>query len=1054
VHMRPATLMLAAGLLLSGCQTDGSKPVVSVEEARRITASFSGQTGFTPPPRRIDDITRILDTHRPDPAVVRALSDIADRPVPPGLAGSALVTLLLERSIAAGDLGRYDQQVADLRAAAGVTGVGTLQRSAVLSEMSSAELFAGNPVSALRAARDRLRELGPSGGSQIGASASEARILARLGDIEGANRSLERARRAMNDPNLARWPPYPMFLPAWQAALGRADAAILEATGRFGEAERAARDALGTVERIRANMPALRRETAEVPPNLPEIQELTSRMEIAKMLTRQGRLVEAEAEARGLLVWSLERTGRYSTKTANVILILSVILREQGRHAESARMADAGIDVLTTIGAGNGSRILAGAHMEKARSMALDGDWTGAAAAVDAAREVFPAGSAEREAFVGRDIVYGQVLLATGRGTEAVEVYRRILADRTQRLGARHYDTAEGRGLLAAALVGTGRPEEALPLFREAVPTLLAASRQAEADDGLAALDRRRQTILNAYLGLLASDADGRGAAASDAAAEAFRIADSVRARGVQRAIAESAARTAIPDPALADLVRREQDARKRIGALFGLLAEVQARPADQQDRDAALRLRTDVDRLRDARAAIRQEIEARFPDYVNLIDPRPATVEETRRLLRAGEGLLATYTTDDRTYVWLVRPDAPVRLHVATAGTREIGDLVARIRLSLEPRGDTLGTIPAYDLAAAARLHALLLAPLGDTTAGIESLLVVPDGALGQIPLGLLVTRPVPAPSDGGGALFSRYRSVPFLIRDTAVTQLPSVAALGTLRRARPASAARRAFAGFGDPLFSERQVAEARADGTLALRAAPSARDVRMQRRSAPETRSSVSADLAALPRLPDTADEVRSIAAALGADPAADVFLGPAANEQRVRTMDLSDRRVIVFATHGLVPGDLDGLTQPALALSAPQVAGVPGDGLLTLDEILGLRLDADWVVLSACNTAAADGGGAEAASGLGRAFFYADTRAVLLTNWPVETTSARLLTTDLFRRQAQDPGLGRAQAMRRAMLALIDGRGAEADGRVLFSYAHPIFWAPFTVVGDGG
>jgi CHAT domain-containing protein len=167
-----------------------------------------------------------------------------------------------------------------------------------------------------------------------------------------------------------------------------------------------------------------------------------------------------------------------------------------------------------------------------------------------------------------------------------------------------------------------------------------------------------------------------------------------------------------------------------------------------------------------------------------------------------------------------------------------------------------------------------------------------------------------------------------------------------------------------------------------------------------------------------------------------------------------MDLSDRRVIVFATHGLVPGDLDGLTQPALALSAPQVAGVPGDGLLTLDEILGLRLDADWVVLSACNTAAADGGGAEAASGLGRAFFYAGTRAVLLTNWPVETTSARLLTTDLFRRQAQDPGLGRAQAMRRAMLALIDGRGAEADGRVLFSYAHPIFWAPFTVVGDGG
>ena len=74
-------------------------------------------------------------------------------------------------------------------------------------------------------------------------------------------------------------------------------------------------------------------------------------------------------------------------------------------------------------------------------------------------------------------------------------------------------------------------------------------------------------------------------------------------------------------------------------------------------------------------------------------------------------------------------------------------------------------------------------------------------------------------------------------------------------------------------------------------------------------------------------------------------------------------------------------VDGLMQPALALSAPSVAGAGGDGLITMSEVLGLRLDADWVVLSACNTAAADGAGAEAVSGLGRAFFYAGTRAVL-------------------------------------------------------------------------
>jgi len=88
------------------------------------------------------------------------------------------------------------------------------------------------------------------------------------------------------------------------------------------------------------------------------------------------------------------------------------------------------------------------------------------------------------------------------------------------------------------------------------------------------------------------------------------------------------------------------------------------------------------------------------------------------------------------------------------------------------------------------------------------------------------------------------------------------------------------------------------------------------------------------------------------------------------------------------------------------------------------------------------------------GLGRAFFYAGTRAVLVSNWPVETNSARALTTDLFRRQAEKPGLGRAEALRQAELGLIDGEGSVADGKTVFSYAHPIFWAPFAIIGDGG
>ena len=107
-----------------------------------------------------------------------------------------------------------------------------------------------------------------------------------------------------------------------------------------------------------------------------------------------------------------------------------------------------------------------------------------------------------------------------------------------------------------------------------------------------------------------------------------------------------------------------------------------------------------------------------------------------------------------------------------------------------------------------------------------------------------------------------------------------------------------------------------------------------------------------------------------------------------------------------------------------------------------------------MLSACNTAAANGAGAEAVSGLGRAFLYAGTRSLLITHWPIESKSARTLVTDLFERQAADTRLSRAQALRQAKLGLIDGPGfVDAKGRTVYSYAHPLFWAPFQLFGEG-
>jgi CHAT domain-containing protein len=199
--------------------------------------------------------------------------------------------------------------------------------------------------------------------------------------------------------------------------------------------------------------------------------------------------------------------------------------------------------------------------------------------------------------------------------------------------------------------------------------------------------------------------------------------------------------------------------------------------------------------------------------------------------------------------------------------------------------------------------------------------------------------------------------------------------------------------------------------------------------------------------LPSLPETADELTAMAKTLGA-PTSDLYLGKRANEKQVRTVDFRRYRVVAFATHGLMAGEFSDVGEPALVLTPPAQASAEDDGLLTASEIAGLQLDADWVILSACNTAAADGTpGAEGLSGLARAFFYAGTRALLVSHWAVLSDATVKLTTRMLSESTGDPKLPRSEAHRRAMLAL----AADAENP---HYAHPMFWAPFVVVGEGG
>jgi CHAT domain-containing protein len=197
-----------------------------------------------------------------------------------------------------------------------------------------------------------------------------------------------------------------------------------------------------------------------------------------------------------------------------------------------------------------------------------------------------------------------------------------------------------------------------------------------------------------------------------------------------------------------------------------------------------------------------------------------------------------------------------------------------------------------------------------------------------------------------------------------------------------------------------------------------------------------------------LPETAEELCAVARDLAVS-SDDIRLGARATETEIKrlseTNELAKYRIIHFATHGALAGQVGGNSEPGLILTPPEKATETDDGYLSASEIAALKLDADWVILSACNTAAASAEGAEALSGLARAFFYAGARALLVSHWAVDSDATVKLITGAVGRMAADKGIGRAEAMRQSMLALIDKGTAEET--------QPAFWAPFVVVGEG-
>lgn len=551
--------------------------------------------------------------------------------------------------------------------------------------------------------------------------------------------------------------------------------------------------------------------------------------------------------------------------------------------------------------------------------------------------------------------------------------------------------------------LAAGRNGEALATMKEAADRMKS---RLSAVDGLqidaGALREQFRAFISDYVDILVN---------TNEAAASFEIFQYARQDSTGATVAKTSARAAASNDDLAAELRRYDEVLRRW------------RQVDQQTLSTGLagRSTAEAQQLVAQRASLETELVERrhkmfeqYPKYFEFTASSPVPMDAVQSQLGSEDGLLAFYFDAKGSYGWIVRRDG-FHVYRLRISLDELRAAVKRVRESVSIAAD--GSMRPFDSKAAAFLYARLINPFRDQLRGLHHLTFIADDALRSLPAALLA----PQPGESSSA------RVEWLIRHFPISELPSVSAFRAVRRLPVGTSWERPFAGIGAPSLRGSAYAGVAPNFGSKLRGA----GVRLE-------------DIRSMQPLPDAATELTSMSAYLHGR-TADVLLGPGANESAVKALPLEKYRVIVFATHALVAGEKRGLVEPALVLTPPDEATEGNDGLLTASEIASLNLTADWVILSACNTAAPDGTpAAENLSGLARAFFAAGARALLVSHWYVSSSATTKLTTAMLRHYSEQPSMGKAAALRQAILSMMDGGSIEA---------HPALWAPFVLVGDG-
>ncbi|MCB1512661.1 MAG: CHAT domain-containing protein, partial [Hyphomicrobiaceae bacterium] len=674
---------------------------------------------------------------------------------------------------------------------------------------------------------------------------------------------------------------------------------------------------------------------------------------------------------------------------------------------------------------------------------------------------------------------------AQGSFAAAEPLYRRSLAIREKALGPGHPDVANTLNNLAALYYAQSDWQRASDYFRRGSAVVAERTRRGSQIVGQRLTGRTKSEtvrssrafrvfVKSAYRLLRHRDAD-----ADKITSEMFKAAQWSTSSEAAGSLAKMAARNAKGSGPLASLVRERQDLvdewQRRDAWRTAAVSKPPTQRSPEQEAKNTARLTAIDKRI----AEIDVRLKAEFPDYAALANPEPLSIAQVQAQLRPDEALVlfldtpAWKPTPEETFIWVVTKTASrwVRSDAGPTALRQHVDalrcgldvaawskpLCAKL-LGVSYRGEDdwkSGKLPPFQIERAHALYQALFGQVEDLIKG-KHLLIVPSGPLTQLPFQVLVTKKPPADAVNRTA----FLKASWLAKHHAITVLPSASSLQALRAHAKPSRATKPFIGFGNPLLDgdaddPKQLAAARLARTITGCAAPGTMrtaSLRGMHRAIKPLRGGARTveplEIRAQAPLPETADELCAVARGAGTNTDA-LYLGKRATETAIKDLSangiLASYRVLHFSTHGALAGELTTSREPGLILTPPQTPTEKDDGYLSASDVAGLKLDADWVILSACNTAAGEQPGAEALSGLASSFFFAGARALLVSHWRVYSDAAVTLTTGTFDAITRRRGIRRAEALRQAMLAMIDGSRV-AD-------AHPARWAPFVLIGDG-